>query len=233
MGEVSKDGFPALTPVDLLGPLNEIETRYVPKALFIQGDRGLLKGGPRVAIIGARRVSPEGARRAKRLAWMLAERGVTIVSGLAEGVDTAAHKGAIEAGGHTVTVIGTPLDKSYPASNRSLQTFLAESHLVISQFASGTPVQPRNFPQRNRTMALISHASVIVEATETSGSLSQGWEALRLGRPLFLVRSIFENPDLKWPAKMREYGAEVLTDVDDVLDRIPSGNLTDLCDAAF
>jgi DNA processing protein len=127
------------------------------------------------------------------LAAWLVRHGAVVVSGLAEGIDTAAHQGAIDAGGQTIGVIGTPLEKAYPAKNRALQTRLMDEYLVLSQFATGCPVQPKNFPIRNRTMALISHATIIVEAQEKSGSLHQGWEALRLGRPLFRARSADER----------------------------------------
>ena len=233
MGEMSREDFLALTPEDLLGPLNEVEARNAPKILFIEGDRSLLEAGPRVAVIGARHATDEGIRRTKRLVRQLVENGVTVVSGLAEGVDTAAHQASLETGGRTIAVIGTPLDKSYPAKNSQLQAFLSKKHLVISQFAIGTPTQPKNFPQRNRTMALVSHASVIVEAGESSGSLSQGWEALRLGRPLFILRSIVDNSELKWPIQMLEYGASILTEVEDVLDVIPCANMPRQYDAAF
>jgi len=233
MSEESKGRVLTLTPEELLGPLNEVEARHAPKFLFIEGDRNLLRTGPRVAVIGSRRVTEDGLRRTNRLARELVGAGVTVISGLAEGVDTAAHQASIEAGGKTVAVIGTPLDKAYPTSNRKLQAYLSENQLVISQFAIGTPTQPKNFPQRNRTMALISHASVIVEAGESSGSLSQGWEALRLGRPLFLLRSIFDDPALKWPTQMLEYGASVLTDVEELLEVIPCADMSEQFDAAF
>jgi DNA processing protein len=96
-----------------------------------------------------------------------------------------------------------------------------EDHLAISQFPVGHPTLRTNFPRRNRTMALITDATVIVEAGETSGSLSQGWEALRLGRPLFIMKSVAES-GLKWPAEMRRYGADVLADPDDLLDVLPT-----------
>jgi DNA processing protein len=120
-------------------------------------------------------------------------------------------------------VIGTPLDRSYPRENAPLQREIAERHALVTQFPSDFPIRPANFPMRNRTMALICDASVIVEAGETSGSLSQGWEALRLGRALFLMASIVERTDLDWPRKMMEYGAEVLRDPDDLLEVLPVG----------
>lgn len=174
-----------LTPEELLGSLNEVETKYAPKRLYIRGDRDLLNDGPRVAIIGSRRASGDGLRRATKLAGELIREGVVVVSGLAEGIDTAAHTAAIQRGGRTIAVIGTPLDEVFPAKNHRLQEEIASHHLLVSQFTPGTPIRRENFPQRNRTMALLSHASVIVEAGETSGSLSQGWEAHRgrLPRP--------------------------------------------------
>ena len=129
------------------------------------------------------------------------------MSGLAEGIDAAAHQGAIDAGGKTIGVLGTPLEKFYPAKNRALQTLLMKEHLALSQFASGYPVNPRNFPIRNRTMALISHTTIIVEAADKSGSLHQGWEALRLGRPLFILDRLMNDPALSWPKELAHYGA--------------------------
>ena len=225
--------FATLTAEELLGPLNEVETKYAPKCLYAVGDQELLRAGPRVAIIGSRQASEAGLRRATKLARELVEAGVTIVSGLAEGIDTAAHQAALDAKGRTVAVIGTPLNISYPAKNRSLQARLADEQLVISQFAPGTPTQPKNFPHRNRTLALISHASVIIEAGESSGSLSQGWEALRLGRPLFLLQSILDNEALHWPAELIEYGASVLGRTEDVLDLIPPSLQAGYAELAF
>lgn len=222
-----------LTPEDLLGPLNEVESKYAPKQLFIQGDRGLLSDGPRVAIIGSRRASGEGLRRAAKLTRELVREGVVIVSGLAEGIDTAAHTTAIDSRGRTIAVIGTPLEEVFPAKNRRLQEDIASHQLLVSQFSSGAPIRRENFPQRNRTMALLSHASVIVEAGETSGSLSQGWEALRLGRPLFLLQSILKNSDLKWPRELIDHGASILTSTADVLEVIPSSSRTDYAEPAF
>lgn len=201
----------AYTPEELLGPLNEVEKKNAPERLFVAGDLELLKSGPRVSIIGTRQPSTEGVKRATQLARTLVERYVTVVSGLAEGIDTAAHQGAMKAKGHTIAVLGTPLDQTYPKSNLELQKEIIQGHLAISQFPSGYPVRPASFPMRNRTMALISHATVIVEAGEGSGTLHQGWEALRLGRPLFLMESLFKNPKLKWPGEMVSYGAQALT----------------------
>lgn len=216
-----------LTPEDLLGPLNETERKHAPKVLYAAGDISFLQSAARVSIVGSRKASEDGLKRARYLSRILAERGVVVVSGLAEGIDTAAHTASIRAGGRTVGVLGTPLDKSYPRSNRDLQELMAHEHLVLSQFHIGTATHKGCFPMRNRTMALISDATVIIEAGESSGSLSQGWEALRLGRPLFIAKSVVASADLKWPSEMIGYGASVLDaeDLDALFDELPDRSL--------
>jgi DNA processing protein len=210
------------SPEELLGPLNTEEARYAPKQLFAVGHTEWLQRSPRVAIVGARKATLEGQRRAVSLVRILVDHDVAIVSGLAEGIDAVAHSTTIESGGRTIAVIGTPLDEFYPARNRGLQLRLMAEHLVISQFPSGYPVTRKSFPLRNRTMALICEASVIVEASDGSGSLSHGWEALRLVRPLFLLASLLERADLAWPKQMLDYGAMVLRGPDELLAQLPA-----------
>lgn len=222
-----------LTAEELLGPLNEVEEKNAPKRLFVAGDVGILAEGARVSIVGSRKASAEGLGRARKLARALCERHMVVVSGLAEGIDTAAHTTAVEQGGKTVAVIGTPLDKVYPSQNASLQEQIMHEHLCISQFPAGYPTKPGNFPIRNRTMALISDATVIIEAGESSGSLHQGWEALRLGRGLWIAKSVAENTALTWPDKMLHYGAGVLSDetLEDFFASLPERVQVDLNDA--
>lgn len=217
-----------LTPEELLGPLNETERRRSPKQLFVAGDRSLFEVHPRIAVVGSRKASADGLSRATRLAKMLAQHGAIVVSGMAEGIDAAAHRGAINSNGRTIAVLGTPLDKSYPKSNAELQKEVIEHHAAISQFPMGYPVTPRNFPMRNALMALVSDASVIVEAGESSGALSQGWETLRLGRLLFIMESVFSVPGLKWPNEMLQYGAQRLSNdnFDRFLEVLPLGRIS-------
>lgn len=190
------------------------------RSLWIAGDPSLVQL-PGVAIVGTRKVTPDGAARARRLARELAEVGVVVVSGLAAGVDTEALTAAMEAGGKTIAVIGTPLEKAYPAANKRLQEEIYRSHLLVSQFAPGTHVFPSNFPARNRTMAAISDATVIVEASDGSGTLHQAAECTRLGRHLFIARSVAEDPKLSWPAKFVGYPTtHILDDTDQVLNAI-------------
>lgn len=209
----------------MLGELNEIEQKHAPARLYGIGDRQLLQLAPRVSVVGSRKASDDGLRRAVKLARLLVEREAVVVSGMAEGIDTIAHRAAIEAGGKTIAVLGTPLDKPYPKSNLELFRVICTGHLALSQFPLGTATQPKNFPIRNRTMALISHATIIVEAAEGSGSLHQAWEALRLGRPLFIAESMAKASGLTWPAELQRYGAQVLNDetLDDLFERLPAG----------
>lgn len=214
---------PSYTLEELLGPLNEVEAKNAPARLFVAGDVALLRNGPRVSIVGSRKASAEGSKRTRALAKALVARGIVVVSGLAEGIDTTAHETALEERGHTIAIIGTPLDQAYPAKNRALQQRLMREQLVVSQFAPGQAVRPKNFPIRNRTMALLTDATVIVEAGQKSGTLRQGWEALRLGRLLFLMESLANDAQLSWPKEMIRYGAQVLSreNLEVVLDEMP------------
>ena len=125
------------------------------------------------------------------------------MSGLAEGVDTCALSSAIEAGGKTIAVIGTPLEIAFPAKNAPLQETIYREHLLVSQFVAGSPVFKSNFPARNKIMAAISDATVIVEASDESGSLHQAAECgpKRLDRWLFIAKSLLEKPGVTWPKK--------------------------------
>lgn len=174
-----------------------------------------------VAIVGTRKVSPDGAKRARRLARELVQAGVVVVSGLAEGVDTEALTAAIEAGGKTIAVIGTPLDSAYPASNRRLQEQIYRDHLLVSQFPHGAKVFPGNFPARNKVMAAISDATVIVEASDTSGTLHQAAECTRLGRWLFILRSVVEDKTVTWPSKFEKYErTQVVSSTEELLTKL-------------
>jgi DNA processing protein len=211
------------TPEELIGPLNEVEKKHAPARLFTSGRIELLREALRVSVVGSRDATTQGLCRARALAEILVSRGVVVVSGLAEGIDTQAHQAAIDHGGMTIAVLGTPLDVCFPKQNQALLDRIMRDHLAVSQFAIGSPPHKKNFPIRNRTMALLSDATIIVEAGEGSGTIHQGWEALRLGRPLFLLESLTKRTDLTWPAEMQHYGAEVLTKerLHVVLDNLP------------
>lgn len=215
-----------LTVDALLGHLNEIERKNAPSHLYLAGNSKLLHRGPRIAIVGSRKASPEGLARTRVLTRAFVKRGMIVVSGLAGGVDTVAHETALLEGGHTIAILGTSLQDCHPPQNLSLQQKMMREQLVISQFPPGSPIQRKNFPIRNRTMALLTDATVIIEAGEKSGTLHQGWEALRLGRLLFILESTVKSPRLTWPAELIRYGAQILSrkNFECVLDEMPTLN---------
>jgi DNA processing protein len=195
----------------LFETFTDFEKKYAPPNLFVEGDASLIYSGLKVSIVGSRKPTQQGIEDAKCLAKTLVKHGAIVLSGLAEGIDTVAHETAIKNGGKTIAVLGTPLDVAYPAKNRNLLDIIKKDHLAISQFGKGYPTKKENFPMRNRTMALLSDATIIVEASEASGTRHQGWEALRLGRFIFIMKSVLENKDLSWPKEMVKYGAQELT----------------------
>lgn len=170
----------------------------VDGGVFCVGDLALAKRKS-VAIVGARKVSDEGARRARQLARELVRNDFVVVSGLAYGVDISAHTAAIEHGGRTIAVIGTPLDTAYPAAHAAMQEQIYRDHLLVSPYAIGTKTHPGHFPMRNKVMAALSDATCIVEASDTSGSLHQARECVALGRWLFILRSVLQNTAITWP----------------------------------
>lgn len=217
-------GVGVVTVEDLIGSLNEMERKHAPERLWIGGDASIFELGTLVSVVGSRSASPEGIRRTRRLARELVRRGIVVVSGLAQGIDTVAHETAMDCGGRTVAVLATPLDRAAPPGNSALQQRIISDHLAVTQFPPGAPIQKMNFTIRNRTMALLSAATVIVEAGPNSGTRHQGWEALRLGRPLFLLESVANSADIRWIGQLREYGAEVLSDdnLSDALSSVPT-----------
>jgi DNA processing protein len=185
--------------------------------LWCAGDTSLAQRTG-VSIVGTRAVSAEGAARARRLARELSDHGIVVYSGLAKGVDTEALQSAIDANGHVVAVIGTPIDKAYPAENRLLQEEIHRNHLLISQFEPGKPVFRTHFPERNKLMAALSDATVIIEAGETSGTLHQAAECVRQGRWLFIAQAVMDDKSLSWPTRFVSYDkCRVLRRTEDLL----------------
>lgn len=175
-----------------------------------------------VAVVGSREASPDGIRRAERLARELVDRDFTVVSGLAKGVDSAAHRGAIARGGRTISVIGTALGSCYPKENADLQEEIARDHLLISQvpvlrYAKQAPQHNRLFfPERNVTMSALTEGTIIVEAGDTSGTLTQARAALHQGRKLFILDNCFQRTDITWPARFEAEGAVRVKTPDDI-----------------
>ena len=166
-----------------------------------------------MAVVGSREPSEDGIKRAARLARELVERDFTVVSGLARGIDVAAHSAAIARGGRTIAVVGTPLGTCYPKVHLELQETIARDHLLISQvpvlrYSKQAPQHNRLFfPERNATMSALTEGTIIVEAGETSGTLTQARAALHQGRKLFILDSCFNRTDISWPARFEAEGA--------------------------
>jgi DNA processing protein len=202
-------------------PVRLRDARHPVELLYYQGAWELTETRS-VAVVGTRKPTEEGVERAERLARELVKRGFTVVSGLAAGIDTAAHKAAMDAGGATIAVIGTPPGSYYPRENRELQDWIARDFLLISQVPvlryRRAPV-PQNrffFLERNVTMSALTEATIIVEASETSGTLTQARAALYQGRKLFILNSCFERGDLTWPARYEAQGAIRVREPDDI-----------------
>jgi DNA processing protein len=167
----------------------------------VAGDAALL-ARPGVAIIGSRRSTPEGRNAAASIASELARAGVVVISGLAAGIDAVAHEAAMTAGGRTIAVIGTSLDTAYPKDHAALQARIAEEHLVVSPFESGSAW---HFPKRNRLMAQLSQATVLIEASATSGTRHQVSACAALGRPVFAPAHLVEQLDWLQTSKVRRH----------------------------
>lgn len=205
-------------PERLREALNPVELLYFRGAWELSEERS-------VAIVGSRKASENGRKRAARIAKLLAGRGITVVSGLADGIDTAAHTAALEAGGKTIAVIGTPLHHVYPKANALLQERIARDFLLISQVPAlryDRQDYRQNrlfFPERNATMSALTEATVIVEAGETSGTLTQARAALHQGRKLLILDSCFET-GLSWPQQFVERGAVRIRDPEDIWEAL-------------
>lgn len=176
-----------------------------------------------VAVVGSRKVSLIGLKRTAQLVRELVKDGFTIVSGLAKGVDTEAHNTAIKMGGNTIAVIGTPINECYPKENKLLQENIAKEFLLISQVPvylyskQDYRINRSFFPERNITMSALTEATIIVEASDTSGTLIQARAAINQGRKLFILNSCFdESNGLKWPHKFAEKGAIRVRTYDDI-----------------
>ena len=179
-----------------------------------------------ISIVGTRNPTKKGVARTKKLVELLVRNNFTIVSGLAAGIDTAAHEQTLKSGGRTIGVIGTPLNTVYPSQNIELQKTIAEEHLLVSQvpfykyFKQTYKGNRLFFPERNKTMSAITMGTVIVEASDTSGTLIQAKAAFEQGRKLFILESCFQNDSISWPQKFEDKGAIRVSDFSDILDNL-------------
>lgn len=192
-----------------------------PLVLHYRGDLALA-ARPCIAIVGSRRASPYGVNAATALARDLVAAGAVIVSGLARGVDAAAHESALDCGGTTIAVLGTGIDIVYPRSNARLFRRIEERGLVLSEFAPGTPPLPDHFPVRNRIISGLSSGTVIVEATGRSGSLITARMAAEQGREVFAVPGSIFAAGTEGTHRLIQYGAKLVHDANDVVEELPS-----------
>ena len=189
-----------------------------PPGLFMRGGGGYeLLDAPAVAVVGARACSPYGAHVARMLARELAAAGLVVVSGLARGIDAEAHRGALEAGGATVAVLGCGIDRDYPAAHAELARKIRERGLVVSEYAPGVEPAPWRFPARNRIIAGLAAATVVVEARERSGALITADLALEEGREVFAVPGEITSGLSAGTNRLLALGATPLTSAADVL----------------
>ena len=179
----------------------------------------------KISIVGARKASQNGLKRATRLARELTKEGYVIVSGLAQGIDTAAMSSTLDNYGHLIGVVGTPINQYYPSNNKPLQDEISKNHLLVSHIPfykysyQSFDTKKFYFPQRNTVMAAISNATVIVEASDTSGSLTQARKCLEMGRKLFILDSCFDSK-IKWPHTFEKRGAIRVKRTKDILDNL-------------
>ncbi len=192
-----------------------------PACLYVRGT--LPKRGTRaVAVVGARRATPYGVRVAEKLGGELAERGVTVISGLARGIDTAAHRGALESGGQTVAVLGSGLNFIYPRENKRIYEQISEAGALVTEYPLGTPPRAHHFPVRNRMIAALSEAVVVVEAARNSGSLiTAGLAADQMGIPVCAVPGRITSQTSEGCNDLIYDGATPVRTVQDVLDLLP------------
>ncbi|MFG6469209.1 DNA-processing protein DprA [Roseateles sp. BYS87W] len=203
-------------------PPRLLATADPPLLLWLQGPRELLSA-PSIAIVGSRSPTAQGGDNAHAFARSLAQAGYAIVSGLALGVDAAAHEGALDAQGHTIAVVGTGLDQVYPRRNEKLAArLLSQGSLLVSEYALGMPVLPANFPKRNRIIAGLAQGCLVVEAAVQSGSLITARLAVEAGREVFAIPGSIHSPQARGCHALIRQGAKLVESAEHVLEELPA-----------
>ncbi|HIC99918.1 MAG TPA: DNA-protecting protein DprA [Piscirickettsiaceae bacterium] len=205
------------TDADWPKPLAQIGD--APAVLLGLGRRTLL-GDPQLAVVGARHASREGVANAEAFAEALSQAGLTITSGLAHGIDAAAHRGALKGVGSTIAVMGTGIDRIYPAVNRQLAHQIAEAGAIVSEFPLGAPPRAAHFPRRNRIVSGLSAGTLVVEAHERSGSLITARLASQQGREVFAIPGSIHNPMAKGCHRLIKQGAKLVECAQDILEEL-------------
>jgi DNA processing protein len=203
-------------------PNSLLETADPPLLLYTQGRIELL-GTESIAIVGSRNATPQGRDHARSFAAQLSRAGLTVVSGLALGIDAAAHEGGLEGEGSTVAVVGTGLDSAYPTRNRALTNRISEQGLLVSEYSLGTPPLPHHFPQRNRIIASLARATLVVEAAPQSGSLITARLANEAGRDVFAIPGSIHSPQSRGCHALIKQGAKLVESVADILEELGPG----------
>ena len=209
-----------LTLADAAYPAELLEIADPPLLLYAQGNLALLAHPMRLAVVGSRNPTAQGALTARDMCKALAECGVCIVSGLALGIDGAAHEGALEASGGTIAVVGTGLDRVYPRRHLDLAHRMAAHALLISEFPLGTSPSPSNFPKRNRIIAGLSQGTLVVEAALASGSLITARCAADMGRDVFAIPGSIHSTQAKGCHALIRQGAKLIETAQDVLEEL-------------
>lgn len=209
-----------VTLADPAYPRALLDTPDPPTLLYALGDLSLLNR-PSVAIVGSRNATPQGLRDAEAFAASLSAAGYGIVSGLALGIDAAAHRGGLSGPGGTIAVIGTGIDRIYPAANRELAHAIARSGCIISEFALGMPAAAHHFPKRNRLIAGLAQGCLVVEAALASGSLITARLATDLGREVFAIPGSIHSPMSKGCHQLIRQGAKLVETAQDILEELP------------
>ena len=216
----SQPGLHCLTWDDPLYPRFLREIPRPPPLLYVRGDRSCLSL-PQLAIVGSRNPSGGGSENAERFAHYLAERGFAITSGLALGIDAAAHRGALRAGGKTIAVMGTGIDLIYPSRHRQLAQEIVDSGgALVSEFPLGTSSHASNFPQRNRIISGLSGGTLVVEAAVQSGSLITASYALQHDREVFAIPGSIHNPLARGCHQLIRQGATLVETAQDIVDQL-------------
>jgi DNA processing protein len=215
-----EEGNHLLTLVDVAYPRSLLEIADPPPVLYVKGDPALLARDA-LAIVGSRAPTMQGEANAKAFAASLSAAGLTIVSGLAQGIDAAAHRGALVVeGGSTIAVIGTGIDRIYPANNAALAREIAAKGVILSEFPLGTPPARWNFPRRNRLIAGLSLGVLVVEATLESGSLITARLAVDAGREVFAIPGSIHSPQARGCHRLIREGAKLVETAEDVFEEL-------------
>jgi DNA processing protein len=205
-----------LTLADEDYPKALLEITDPPPVLYLKGRRELL-GRAALAVVGSRNATPGGVQNAEAFSKTLSAAGLVIVSGMALGIDAAAHRGGIEGGASTIAVVGTGLDLVYPARNKALAHEISTQGLIISEFSLGTPAMAANFPRRNRIISGLARGVLVVEAALQSGSLITARQAGEQGREVFAIPGSIHSPFSKGVHQLIKQGAKLVDDANDIL----------------